>query len=97
MCSHHIPFISSQVVPQDIPNSTSVLSYKVCPKFNSHVYKLKSYVIGEHISSYFVTGVQKVLLFRSTQYSQKQFGDGPINPDSFKTKNKSVSAHMNYN
>jgi hypothetical protein len=72
MCSHHIPFISSQIVPQDITNSTSVLSYKVCPKFNSHVYKLKSYVVGEHICSYFVTGVQKVLLLRSTQYSQKK-------------------------
>ncbi len=41
MCSleEHSP--SSQVVPQDIPNSTLDLSHMVCPKFNSHVYKLK--------------------------------------------------------
>ncbi len=32
---------SSKVVPQDIPNSPSDLSHTVCPKFNSHVYKLK--------------------------------------------------------
>jgi hypothetical protein len=36
-CSHGVP----QVVPQDIPNSTLILSYMVCPKFNSHIYKLK--------------------------------------------------------
>jgi hypothetical protein len=32
---------SSQVVPQDIPNSTLDLSHMVCPNSNSHVYKLK--------------------------------------------------------
>jgi hypothetical protein len=42
-CSYHIPlrFLSSEVVPKDIPNNTSILSHMVCPKFNSHVYKLK--------------------------------------------------------
>jgi hypothetical protein len=42
-CSHHIPlrFLSSEVVPKGIPNSTSILSHMVCPKFNSHVYKLR--------------------------------------------------------
>jgi len=32
---------SSHVVPQDVPNNTSILSHMICPKFNSHVYKLK--------------------------------------------------------
>jgi hypothetical protein len=32
---------SSQVVPQSVPNITSAWSLMVCPKFNSHVYKLK--------------------------------------------------------
>jgi len=46
-CSHHVPmgfpkaFPSSQVIPQDIPNSTSVLSHMVLPKVHPHVYKLK--------------------------------------------------------
>jgi hypothetical protein len=42
-CSHHIPlrFLRSEVVLEDIPNRTSILSHMVCPKFNSHVYKLK--------------------------------------------------------
>jgi hypothetical protein len=31
----------SQVLLQDLPNSTSDLSHMVCPKFNSHAYKLK--------------------------------------------------------
>ncbi len=35
---------SSQVVPQNILNSTSVLSHMVCTKFNSHVYKLSIFV-----------------------------------------------------
>jgi len=40
MCSHHV-LTSSQVVLQDVHNCTSILSHMVCPKFNSHVYKLK--------------------------------------------------------
>jgi len=42
-CSHDIPLrlVSSEVVPEGIPNSTSILSHMVCPKFNSHVYKFK--------------------------------------------------------
>ncbi len=30
-------------IPQDVPHSTWVLSHMLCPKFNSHVYKLKRY------------------------------------------------------
>jgi hypothetical protein len=54
MWSYHVPkrFPSSQCVPlssqnvpkrvpQDVPNSIWVLSPMVCPKFNSHGYKLK--------------------------------------------------------
>jgi hypothetical protein len=49
----------SQVIPQYFCNSTSDLSHTVCPKFNSHVYKLKRWVIGEYSCSCFVTGVQR--------------------------------------
>ncbi len=43
-CSQCFPIVfprgssSSQFVSLDVPNSTSVLSQVVCPKFNSHVY-----------------------------------------------------------
>jgi hypothetical protein len=37
MCFQRAP----QVVPPNVPNSISLLSQMVCPKFNSHVYKLK--------------------------------------------------------
>jgi len=46
ICSHQVPkwFPSSQSVPscipQDVPNSTCVLSHMVYPKFNFPVYKL---------------------------------------------------------
>ncbi len=49
---HQVPkrFSNSQSVPrwvpQDVPNSTWVLSYVVCPKFNSPVYKLKRWMPG---------------------------------------------------
>jgi hypothetical protein len=46
---------SSQIVPPDVPNSTSILPLKVCPKFNSHVCKLKRLPIQEHICLYFST------------------------------------------
>jgi hypothetical protein len=54
-------FFGSQCVPmgtlssQVVPNSTSVLSHKVYPKFNSHIYELKWWAIGENDCSYFVT------------------------------------------
>jgi hypothetical protein len=40
---------NSQTIPQDIPNNISNLSHMFCPKFNSHVYKLKMWAIGEHM------------------------------------------------
>jgi hypothetical protein len=40
---------NSQHIPQDFPNNTSNLSHMLCPEFNSHVYKLKLWAIGEHM------------------------------------------------
>jgi len=54
MCSHHVLIWfssgspSSQVISQDIPNRTSDLSHMIYPKFNSHVYELKTWATGEH-------------------------------------------------
>ncbi len=31
---------SSQVIPEGVPNSISILFHMVCPKFNSHIHKL---------------------------------------------------------
>jgi hypothetical protein len=38
---------NSQNVPQDVLNNISNLSHMLCPKFNSHVYKLKRWAIEE--------------------------------------------------
>jgi hypothetical protein len=38
---------NSQKAPQDVWNNASNLSHMVCPKFNSHVYKLKRWAIRE--------------------------------------------------
>jgi hypothetical protein len=35
------------------------LSHMVCPKFNSHVYKLKKWAIEEHICLYCVIDVKR--------------------------------------
>jgi hypothetical protein len=54
-CSQCVPIrfqkasSSPQVVPQDIPKSTSDFSHMICPKFNSDVYRLKGWTKGEHI------------------------------------------------
>jgi hypothetical protein len=61
MCSHHVPWSSSssQVVPQNFPNCTSVLSHMVCPKFNPHVCKLKRGSIEEHFCFYLQLKVER--------------------------------------
>jgi hypothetical protein len=61
LCSHGVSKVSlsSQFVPQDVPNSTWVLSPIICPKFNSHVHKLERLGLGENICLYFVTWVQR--------------------------------------
>jgi hypothetical protein len=50
-------FPCSQCVPQDVPNSTWVLSHMVCPKFNSPIYKLKRWNPGVHICFYLQVAV----------------------------------------
>jgi hypothetical protein len=50
-CSQKFPKIFS-IAPQ-------IYHVTICPKLNSHVYKLKSLDIGEHIGFYFEIGVQK--------------------------------------
>jgi len=76
---------SCQVVPQSVPNITSVWSLMVCPKFNSHVYKLKrwgSLKGGDHrekntFVSILQLGVHGGASIGSDQSSK--IGDGPIN------------------
>ncbi len=54
---------SSEVVIQDFPNSTSALSHMVCPKSNSHLYKLKK--VGhrrEYLFLFCYLGSKEVLL-----------------------------------
>ncbi len=68
----------------------------VCPKFNSHVYKLKRYTVGKYICFYFATGdpkrcfhwgvlntPKKLLMRQSIWLLQK------------KKKKKVMGAHMN--
>jgi hypothetical protein len=63
--SHQIlkGFLSSQSVPkwvpEDVLNTSSILSHIVCTEFNSHVHKLKMYPEGEYICFYFSNRVQK--------------------------------------
>jgi hypothetical protein len=72
-------FVGSQCVPmgtlssQVVPNSTSVLSHVVYPKFNSHIYELKWSAIGEHNCSYFVTWGPK----REANGKAQHAHDGP--------------------
>jgi len=76
-CSQCVPIrfpkgsSSPQVVPQDIPNSTSDFSHMVCPKFNSDVYKLKRCPIGEYICFLLCNlGSKEVLLLGCAQRSK---------------------------
>jgi hypothetical protein len=41
-CFHHVPlrFPKFSSYSESVPNSTSILSHMVCPKFNSHIHKL---------------------------------------------------------
>jgi hypothetical protein len=75
-------FSGSQCVPikipkfsscsQGVPNGTSILSHMVCPKFNSHGYKLKRWAIGQHICFYFCDlGSKEVHLLGGAQCSKK--------------------------
>jgi hypothetical protein len=66
-------------VPQVVPNSTWDLSYMVCPKFNSPVYKLKTWNSGVQICLYFATGGPKRWLYWGHAQCSKKIADGPIN------------------
>jgi hypothetical protein len=57
--------LSSQVVP----NSTSVLSHMVYPKFNSHIYQLKWWAIGSTIVPILRLGVQKEPMGRLSMHT----------------------------
>jgi hypothetical protein len=61
----------------------------VCPKFNSHVYKLKRWKPWEHISLYFATGVQTGASIWGHAQCSKKIADGPINMAPFLKKRKS--------
>ncbi len=72
-CSHCVPMGFPKLFAQDVPNSTSELFYGVCPKSNSHVHKLRRWIIGEHILSILWPASEKVLLLGSAQCSQKHW------------------------
>jgi len=61
MRSHHVPmwFLKGSHNSQSFSprhfNSMSILLHMVCPKLNSHVYKLKRWAIREHVCLYFAT------------------------------------------
>jgi hypothetical protein len=82
---HQVPkrFSNSQTVPrwvpQDVPNSTWVLSHVVCPKFNSPVYKLKRWKSGVHICFYFATRDPKRCFYCRHAQCCKKIVDRPIN------------------
>jgi hypothetical protein len=79
-CSYDVPYVFPKGSPscsQNVPNSISLLSHMVNPKFNSHVYKLKKvhYVehIGAHLFLYCRWWSKEVLLLRSAQCSKKKW------------------------
>jgi hypothetical protein len=56
----------------------------VCPKFNSHVYKLKRWAIFLYIA----TGCPKRCFYWGVPSVPKKNGDGPMNMAPSKKKNK---------
>jgi hypothetical protein len=81
MCSHEVPQFL-KLFPQNDPTSTSALSHMVCPKFNSHLYKLKKVDHREHICFYFAIGGP----MRCITQCSKKIGDEPINMAPYKIK-----------
>jgi hypothetical protein len=86
MCSHHVTIrllLGSQMVPQDVPNSSSDLS----PQFNSHV--LKRWDKGEHICFYlFWAWSPKRCFYWGVHNVPKKIDDGPINMTPSKKKRR---------
>jgi hypothetical protein len=79
MCYYHVPiefqFLSgsqsSQLVTQDVPNSTSELFHMVCPKFNSDVCELTRWAIWTTFVSVLWLGPKEVLQLGSAQCCEK--------------------------
>ncbi len=61
---------SFQVVLYNVPSSTSFV-HMICPKFNSHMYKLKRKAVGECICFYFAMGSKEMLPLRKVLMFQK--------------------------
>jgi hypothetical protein len=98
MCAQHVlkRFPNFQCVPQDVPNSTSVLLHMVCPKFNSHVYnKLKRYSIGKYICFYFATWDPKRSFHWGVLNMSKKLLMGQSIWLLQKKEKKFIGAHMN--
>jgi len=106
-CSHLVPYVfplrsqsgslNFQVVLQKVPNSSSLLSHIVCPKFNSHVYKQKSWAIASTFDSILPLEVKRdasigrhAQMFPKICWWVNQYG-------SFKKRENVMSAPMNYN
>jgi hypothetical protein len=66
----------SHGVPQVVPNSITILSHMVCPKFNSDVYKVKRWAIGERICVFFWDWGSKEVLLMGRPQCSKKIGDG---------------------
>ncbi len=83
---------SSQTVPrcapEDVPNSTWVLSCMVCPKFNSHGYKLKRLYLGEHTCFYVATQDPKRCFYWGHAQCSYKIADGPMNMAPIKIKKR---------
>jgi hypothetical protein len=60
-------------VPHNVPNSTSVLSHMICPKFNSHLYKFIRWAIGSTFIPILQLVVQIGFHLGSAQMFQKHF------------------------
>jgi hypothetical protein len=82
MSSQHVPMRFPQVLklfPLTFPRAPQFYPLQFCPKFNSHVYNLTKWPIGEHICFYIGTGGPKRCLQWGVPNVPRKIGDGPIN------------------
>jgi hypothetical protein len=66
-------------VPIRFPIAPHFYPIMVCPKFNSHVYKLKRWAIMSVFVFYFATGGPKRCFYWGSAQCSEEIGDGPIN------------------
>jgi hypothetical protein len=98
---HYIPMRFSKGSPscssQWFPNSTSVLSHAVCPKFNSQVYQLRRWAIEAPFVSILWLGVQRGASIGECPIFQK-IDDGSINmaPSNKPRKRKRKSCELTH-